>query len=259
MLRSSDTPSLTSSPTPVSVAMPTGAVARRTVELYDGLVSIAIPADWAEIPPSDLEAFTLRLAETTGGQTAETYQHGLQHRNAPRLFAYPHVLVQIKETGRLSYGAFLSLPSVDEVQQTSSRRLVERGGPLVSGLSLDQLFFDRSRFALRMSSTIQTTTAGGVGVHSASFLTERGLFVVHCFDLISRFQLTAPLFARIVDSVAIRAPLAYQPRTLDRWPLLTRLDWRHAAVALVIAVLAAALVMRIRHARRGRDSGSVEA
>jgi len=224
----------------------------RTVELYHGRATMAVPVDWLEIPADALEHYTLALAEVSGGRYAETYQHGFQPAG-DHAFAYPHLLVQIKETGRFPLRNCLALPSIDEVERASGKWVRERMGPRVSELKLDQLFYDPSIRALRMSTTITTESVGPVAVHSVSYLTERGQLILHCFETAPRFRRSATLFARIIDSVRFSRKVAYRLRLSERWPALERLDWRHWSLAGVIVVLVVMLVVAVV---RGRISSA---
>jgi len=216
------------------------------VALCDGLVTVTLPSAWKEVPPEVLELYTLAMAEESGGRVTEVYQEAFQPEGASELVELPRILFQVKESGRQSYGPFLRLPSLEEVVRATGPRLDQAGSAGVTELSLDQLFFDRRRFALRVSSTLTVEGTGRVGVHTASFLTERGRLAVHCFELMERFDATAPLFDDVIRSVRIAPPLAYRPRLSDRWPWLGVLDWRVGALVTLIVALLALLVVAVR-------------
>jgi hypothetical protein len=241
-------------PTAVGVLLLLAAAATpatREVSLYDGQVTLSLPTGWREIPQEELELYTLQMTEATGGRVTETYQYGFQPEGAKGLRAYPQILVQVKESGRLPYGPLLRLPSLEAAREAQGTR-TNTSGPLMDNITLDQLFFDHSRYALRVSSSLDLADVGKVGVHTASFLTERGRFVVHCYDLLPRFELTAPLFDDLIRSVRFAPPLAYRPRLSDRYPALADLDWRHWALAGLIVALAVALAVTVRRQRRQR-------
>lgn len=223
------------------------------VTLCDGLVAVTLPPGWREVPPEVLELYTVTMAEASGGRVTEVYQEAFQPEGASELVEYPRILFQVKDSGRQTYGPFLRVPSLDEVVRATGPRLDQAGSAGVSELSLDQLFFDRHRFALRVSTTLTVEGTGRVGVHTASFLTERGRLAVHCFEVMDRFGATAPLFDEVIRSVRIAPPLAYRPRLADRWPWLGALDWRFGALVGLIVILAGALAVAVG---RRRDSDS---
>jgi hypothetical protein len=214
------------------------------VTLCDGLVSVTLPPGWREVPPEVLELYTLTMAEASGGRVTEVYQEAFQPESATELVEYPRILFQVKESGRQPYGPYLRLPRLDEVVRATGQPPDRTSG--VSEPSLDQLFFDRRRFALRVSTSLTVEGTGRVGVHTASFLTERGRLAVHCFEVMDRFGSTAPLFDEVIRSVRIAPPLAYRPRLADRWPWLAALDWRFGALVGLIVSLTAALVVAVR-------------
>jgi len=215
------------------------------VAVYDGLVTVQLPEGWQEIPPNVLEYFTLRTAEATGGRTAESYQHGFRPGDPTLEFSLPQVLIQIREEGRISHGHFRRLPSAEEVAARPAGPLTDHRGSLLRDLELTGVTFDRQRYCLRVDSVLDLSIEGRVVVRSASFLTERGLFALHCYELEDRIDATAPVFEQIIASVRFDDRVAYRPRLTDQW------SSRHTAVTLF--ALAALLAAAALAARRRRD------
>ena len=118
------------------------------VPVYHGLASIEIPSSWFEVPEEVLEFYSLRSAESSGGRMAEFYQVGFRPGSPELDFALPQVLIQIRESGRLKYGQFLHLPTVEFLQDASGERIANRRGPLIKRLQLDEVAFDKNTFAL---------------------------------------------------------------------------------------------------------------
>ncbi len=200
-------------------ALPLAAeVEMREVEIYHGRVRLEVPTHWHEIRAETLEFYSLRSAEATGGRVAEIYQFGFRPGNPELDFALPQVLIQIRESGREPYGQFLGLPDVDVIQKLSAERLAEHTGPLLAGLELEEISFDRSRFALTMTNSLDLKLEGEALVTSVTFLTERGFFMLHCYSHSGQIKEAGPIFARIIDSIEFDGELAYRPRLADRWP-----------------------------------------
>jgi hypothetical protein len=221
----------------------------RRVDVYGGLASVEIPMSWQEIPAEALEYFSLRTAESSHGRSAEVYQHGFRPVSAELSFTLPQVLIQIRESGRLRYGRFLHLPELVEMQQNSSAMLLDRQGPLVEDYQLERLSFDRESLSLRLDSTINLAIEGPTAVRSATYLTERGTFTVHCYATESQFELLASQFDRILGTVRFDPAIAYQARLADRWTP------RHTGLVVFMAVvLAAAAALLILHRRRSRSA-----
>ncbi len=218
----------------------------RTVTLYEGHATMEIPRGWNEITEESLEFYSLRSAEASGGRVAEIYQVGYRPGNPEMDFALPQILIQIRESGRLPYGQFLHPPSLDELQRAGSRHLADRAGPLLRGLELEDAAYDRDRHALHLANTLDLTIEGRVSVTTVSFLTERGLFTLHCYAHATQKTVMAPIFDRVIDSVRFDDELRYKPRLVDRWPP------RPSTVAYgAAALIAITLVLhQIRHRRR---------
>lgn len=208
----------------------------RPVDVYDGLVTLEIPEDWNEIPPDVLEFYSLQSAEDSGGLTVEIYQYGFRPGNPEADFAPPQILIQIKENGRLGLRQFLHLPSIDTLRNQGTVRLEGHMGPLMDDLLLNDVFFDRETYSLHVSNTLDLKIEGKAIVRSVSFLTERGLFTVHCYALISQNVTMKPVFDRILDSVRLDDSIRYRPTLADRLPPRPALI--SYGIALTLAVVA---------------------
>lgn len=219
----------------------------RTVEVYQSLVTLEIPSDWNEIPSDVLEFHTLRSVEASGGMLAEVYQHGFRPGDPENDFELPQILIQIRESGRLKYGQFLLLPTIESLRQQDEDTLEERVRPVISDSQLNEVTFNREDFCLRVHNTLDTESAGKTIVVSASFLTERGLFTVHCYSHISQNIVAAPIFEKIIASVRIDESIRYKPRLSDRLPPLPALFAYSIAAILAIAILVTLLVRRRLH------------
>lgn len=218
----------------------------RTVEVYDGLATLEIPEHWNEIPPDVLEFFSLQSAESSGGLMVEIYQHGFRPGNPEADFAPPQVLIQIKESGRLNYRQFLDLPPIELVREQGSGQIDGQRGPFLEDLHLNDVFFDREAFAVHVTNTLDLTYEGKVMVKSVSFLTDRGLFTVHCYALISQHVAMNPVFDRILKSVAIDESIRYRPRLGDRRPPTPAMISYAIALFFAVLVLIVLIVQRRR-------------
>ena len=216
------------------------------------MVSLQVPAGWHEIPQGTLEYFSLRTAEATGGRIAEVYQHGFRPGDPQLSLSLPQLLIQIRESGRVPYGSFLRLPPPEKVSAPAGTALADPRGSGVRDVRLTSLAFDADRYCLRVDSVLDLAFDGATLVRSASFLTERGTFTLHFYDLEDRGAESRPVFEAMVASVRIDDRLAYRPRPLDRW------SSRATGVALfVVAALLAAVALGARR-RRTELRGSRE-
>ncbi len=218
----------------------------RTVEVYDGLATLEIPERWNEIPPDVLEFFSLQSAESSGGLMVEIYQHGFRPGNPEADFAPPQILIQIKENGRLNSRQFQRLPPIELVREQDAGKLDGRMGPFLKDLHLNEVFMDRETHALHVTNTLDLKYEGKVMVKSVSFLTERGLFTVHCYALISQHVAMNPVFDRILESVAIDESIRYRPRLGDRLPPTPAVISYAIALFFAVLVLIVFLVQRRR-------------
>jgi hypothetical protein len=228
-----------------SAAM-TADVPMRRVVTYGGLATFEIPERWNEIPPDVLEFYTLQSAEISGGLTVELYQHGYRPGNPEADFSPPQILVQIKETGRVGYRRFLKLPPIQAIRDQEESRLDDRMGPMMEDLRIDTLRFDPDTFSIRVTNTLDLKFEGKTMVYSASFLTERGFFTLHCYATIAQHVEMRPIFDHVLSSVRLDDSIRYRPRFSDRLPPRPALVSYGIACALAIAILVVHLVQRRR-------------
>ena len=212
----------------------------REIAIYDDLVRFELPGDWLGIAPTDLDELTMWAASATFGQSVEAYQYGYvppEFESDPWL---PHILVQIRESGRIPYGRFLHLQPIKELRESSKHRFPQGLPPLVMGVAVERAAFDPSTFTIRLEHALDLRFKGPVRVQTAAFLTERGLVAFHFIDRKARIEEGRRLFDAVVDSVTLDPALAYRPRLLDRWPGLPYF----VAAGVTALVLLAYLVHR---------------
>lgn len=214
----------------------------RVTALYGGLASMTLPAGWEEIPPDHLEELSMWVAEITDGRSVEVFQHGYRPVDRGADPWLPHLLVQIVEGGRLSYASFLGDRSLAELRDRAGRAVPNALPPLVLGVTLEQVGFDRARMCLRLEHALDLKVRGPVRVLTAAFLTERGLVILRWVDRTRRIEADRATFDAVVDSVVIDPEIAYRPRLRDRWPGLPFF----VAAGAVAVVLIAYLVRRRR-------------
>lgn len=208
----------------------------------EGRFSFELPAGWREIPRRDLDDLTEWIAVATAGRSVELYQYGFIPPSFEADPWLPHLLIQVREGGRIPYGRFIDLegrPRSVTADPQRPRRDLPR---LILGVDLDRAGFDRSRFCLRLEHTLDLRFKGRARVQTAAFLTEKGVIALHYIDREARTDEARSVFDQIVASVTIAPDIAYRPRVLDRWP---GLPFFIAAV-----VVAAALVIYLATRRR---------
>ena len=201
-----------------------------------------MPDDWQEIDAFDLEDLTLWAADATAGRLVEIYQHGFIPRDPGPDPLLPTIFVQIRESGRQRYGAFLHLQPLDAQQSETTKAFPEGLRPLVMGVAVDDISFDPSTYCLRLEHSLDLKFKGRVTVLTAAFLTERGFATIRFADRERRMDEGRKFFDQVIDSVVFSPEIAYRPRLNDRWPGLPFFF----AAALMAGILVAYLVHRHR-------------
>jgi hypothetical protein len=213
------------------------------IPLADGRFSLAPPDGWREVPRQELEDLSVWIAETTLGRSVEVYQYGFVPDDFDSDPWLPHMLVQIRDGGRLRYGLFLGIESPTSPVLADEASLRRGLPPLILGVEIERVSFDRSTFCLRIEHTMDLRFKGRVRVQTAAFLTETGLIALHFIDRELRTEEARLTFDSVVSSVSIAPELRYRPRVLDRWP---GLPFFVAAGVVAIGLAAYLLVRRSR-------------
>lgn len=210
------------------------ASAGTTVTFYGGHATMILPDGWEELAPEHIEELSMWFAEATAGRAVAVYQHGYRPPDYQADPWLPHLLVQIRESGRLSYGRYLDLPQAETLESASGDPSSYALPPLVLDVSIDELDFDRDRYCLRLEHTLDLRFKGPVRVFTAAFLTEKGLVALHYVDRERRAEAARARFEAIARSVSFDGELAYRPGLSDRWP---GLPFFLAAAATAFATL----------------------
>jgi hypothetical protein len=218
----------------------------RGVSVYNGHVDLEVPAYWEEIPSELLESHSLRMAESTGGRLTEVYQHGFRSSDPEVDFVLPECLIQIRESGRLRYGQFLRLPSVEDMHSEGEGALVDHSGIAARRMELSDAFFDPGAYSLHLRNTLDLSYESEIIVESVAFLTERGFFTLHFYVRASQLDDMAPIYTRIIDSVRFDDELRYQPRLSDRLPSPSPLILLVSAFVIAVGGIAVHLIQRRR-------------
>jgi len=210
------------------------------ISIYDDRFSFVLPSDWQPISPDDLDEVSEWVIDTTHGRFVEVYQHGFVPASFESEPWLPHLLVQIRESGRLNYSRFLLLEPSDELRNTSKNTFPKGLPPLIMGVAVEDAYFDSERLCVRLEHVLELRFKGRVRVLTAALLTERGIVALHLVDRERRIADSRVLFDAIIDSATIAPDIAYRKRIRDRWPGLPFF----IAAALAATVLAAYVLHR---------------
>lgn len=230
-------------------ALPATAAKVERVDVPGGSLRVEIPSTWVRVPPDELELRSLFAAEATDGAAVEVYDAAFQPRGATAADGPPLLLVQGRESGRLSWARFERLPTPDAVDAAAARSLSASGLPFGDTTHVHRLLFDRERYALALDMRIEGTPWGPLEVVSTLYLTATGTVAIHG---ISRSDAAPPLtdmWRGVMTSVEFDDHLMYRPRARDVWPWMLAWPSTWYVAAALVAAFAAWLVLRERRTR----------
>jgi len=230
--------------------LPASAAKVERVDVPGGTLRLAVPSTWARIPATELELRALFAAEATGGAAAEVYSAAFAPRGAIPAVAPPLLLVQGHRNGRMSWARFTRLPTPDEIDSQAAARLVGSGVPFGDHTSVQEVAFDRDRYALELKTRVDRTPWGPLDVRSALFLTSAGGVAVHALFRVDAQPPVDDMWRSVLTSVTLDEGLEYTPRLRDLWPWLLAWPVTWYVAAVVVAAFAVWVAVRDRH-RRG--------
>ena len=105
-------------------------------EKNDGF-TICLPEEWEEVPKQQLEAFSAAMAaQIKDASMIQTFEYGFQRGSTTNGLHYPYILVQIKNTGRISESQLRSLPELEKSMEDAANTMSEDIHIIDSVLSL---------------------------------------------------------------------------------------------------------------------------
>jgi hypothetical protein len=219
-----------------------------TMELPAG-VTVHVPEGWALMPPSALDAHSLKLAQLGRPDGQNTYDCGLQLSSATTNTPYPYMLVQVKRTGRVGRSEIAEFKVMQEHLADAVAAFEKTLSPTNTGSSFGTFVFDAPANILWLPAATANPEGEPLRGLLALVLTEQGAIHVACYSRDTEFPAYFPLFETFVRQLTPGPALAYHPRFSDAHPVLANMNWRGLAIpGLIVLVLGAAVLRLVRRA-----------
>jgi len=200
--------------------------------------SFELPQGWVQIPDQVIKKQLEQIARDMPQAEKIHYDLGFQKEPGGKWFAYPYLLVEIKETGGFDPHELAGLNKTSPDQ-------VKAGGPGPAfSLPPGGMVFDPAKEVVWFKSNSTLPGAQEVVGVSGFFLTKLGAIAVSCYQFKSEFAASQDEFDRILDSVVVAQ--SFKPSTPPGEEFSFRqTDWIKITlrVALALALLSGGFLL----------------
>lgn len=202
--------------------------------------TLSLPDGWIEVPQDVLTSVSNELVRQAPNAKIRKYDYGFQLETGQHWMAYPYVLVQVSNSGRVPEHQLKSMPKMDLNEMFKNKAADLKS--IMSNATLGQMQYDETAHVVWITFQSDVVDIGKVQGISGLIPTEKGYLQVHCYAEESNFQTYLPAFRQIVTSVAVSPELVYKPRWTDNSPILSGMDWSQVAVKAIGGAIGGAII-----------------
>lgn len=202
--------------------------------------SLSLPTHWVEISAEELRQMNEFLRQQAPTAAIPEWLAGFRETfsDSEEAQAYPYILVQQLDTGRLTDSQLRKPPDLNLGLQIKSEEHKLNG--LVTDVATQRMVFDPELHLIWLKTHSVIDGVGPIQSLTAMIPTEKGLMHFNFYDLESDFPVSEPKFREIVKSIRLAPELAYKPRWTDAFVPVGMNDRRAEALGRVVGVLISA-------------------
>ena len=175
-------------------------------ELKKETFSIVLPDDWVEISKNTIERYQRKIAKLVPHGRVPHYDYVFQPECSDNLFEPPCVLIQVKNTGRISES---------ELRKIEEYKKEEFGMSKIRGL---KIFYNKDKKIIWMHFETNMQNGRKVSAISAMVLTQKGFIRVISYCLKENYSVYMPIFEAIIQSISPRPDLVYKSGIWANFP-----------------------------------------
>jgi hypothetical protein len=173
----------------------------------DGFV-LTIPSNWIEIPQKQVAIKAALLSSTYPNAPHESIDHAFQPKSNARWFDYPYIIVQIKNTGRVTEKQLKELNrfSFDSTKGKIEKQLNDQ----MSKSQMAAFTYDVAHKIIWSELTANVQNEGKMYSLVGAVLTANGSISFYCSCRYTTMKRYYYVFQDIIYSVAISEQLKYK-------------------------------------------------
>jgi len=142
------------------------------------------------------------------------YDYGFQRSDAPKWFAYPYILVQVKRSGRIPEEQLKALKRIEKAMDESFSKTTDSLSAITSNASLGEPVYDPASHILWTRIAIDIKNTGTVRGTIGTILTGEGFVQIAGYAKEDDFGTYLPIFESVIATTEIRTDLKYESGTL---------------------------------------------
>jgi hypothetical protein len=217
--------------------------------------TLHLPKDWKPIPKEILDKYSRAIAKMAPQAEKQVYDYGFQRSDAPKWFAYPYILVQVKRTGRIPEEQLKALKRIEKAMDESFSKTTDSLSAITSNASLGEPIYDPASHILWTRIAIDIKNTGTVRGTIGTILTEEGFVQIAGYVKEDNSETYLPIFESVIATTEIRADLKYGSgtmagKTAPKEVKQEAVPWKAMTLA-VIGTLLLFLVWKIRRKGAG--------
>lgn len=214
--------------------------------------SISLPDGWVGIPKDVINENEQKIARATPNIPAQHADYGFQLGSAKNWFAYPYILIQVRNTGRIPESQLKQAEGYSIKESINKHK--NDWGPVMSDIQAGKMYYDKDAKLIWLRMEMEVVGVGQISGLSAMVPTEKGFIQVNAYSLKNDFSMYEQMFISSAMSVTPNIELAYKPRWSDNLPpAVSGIDWGQVvskAIAGAIIGLIVALFIGARRKKR---------
>lgn len=217
--------------------------------------TLHLPSDWKPIPKDILDKYSQAIAKMAPQAEKQVYDYGFQRSDAPKWFAYPYILVQVKRSGRIPEEQLTSLKRIGKAMDESFSKTTDSLSVITSNASLGEPIYDPAAHILWTRIAIDIKKTGTVRGIIGTLLTEEGFVQIAGYAMDDNFGTYLPIFESVIKTAEIRAGLKYGSgalagKTAGEDVNQNTVPWK-AVTVVVIGLLLGFLAWKLRNKGAG--------
>ena len=176
--------------------------------------TVVLTDDWIEIPKDVLDQLSRQMAQVSTAKI-QKWDYGYQLATGTNWAAYPYILVQVKEEGRIRESELANFKKVHTEMDKGLKEAEDSTGGFLSGATLGETVYDDQNHILFTSMQMNVQKIGPVVGLTAIKLTEKGAIQFMGYTLEKEADHYVPFYKKAAIDLRLPADLIYNPHAND--------------------------------------------
>lgn len=178
---------------------------------------ITLPADWKEIPKSEIEKLRKNAQKTAKTEKEINYTAGFQKRLSKKWFSLPYMLINVESSGRVSDSELKDIiKELDKVFKELLSSDKNNLKDIIKSLKTNEAYFDKKNSRIITSVDVKGFGSSISGLYLLNF-TSYGAINLYFYANSSDWERQYPEFLEIADAIRIDSEFSYiKTKTVEK-------------------------------------------